>query len=451
VQAEQAGPAVMVAVDPATLTPTPTVGDVVSFVATNLATVSGQRRVTAVNTYTRASQGANVGALAQNASAATNLLTAIDTYESEILDVTGTIATSFVAAGSGFESAQITTAGVTVADPGILLRVPTTLRNSMDLMMGCSFTIDNTPVQKFVTGTPMTLAQLSAYVAPADITVTACPGPIVVAAVATNATTVNLTFSRNILATSVLANGSQFTFDNGLTASAATVNGRVVTVTTSVQANGTVYIATVASTVTDLAGTATGTPNTAMFTAFVSPTHLVINEVDNNQTGATDTNSFIEIYNPTPNSQPLTNLSITFLNGNGNIEYGTRVALSGAGSMLAPGAYLVIRNATVTVPIGTATIDVTGDFMQNGPDAIALINTSTNTVVDALSYGSPPLTAVTIVGFTGTVSMVEGTAFTGTDPNDDLNSVERVVNGLDTDNAATDWAVRTVPSPGATN
>lgn len=327
--------------------------------------------------------------------------------------------------------------------------MPATFRAANDIVTGCTFTLNNVPVGRFNAQT-----QLPAFVA-GDITLSACPAPVAVAATAASATSVQITFSRNILASSVMADGSQFTFDNGLTASAASVSGRVVTVTTSVQTNGAMYIATVANTVTDLQGAAIGTPNTAMFTAFMSPTHLVINELDHNQLGTTDTASFIEIYNPTPSPQPLANLAITFLNGNGNIEYGTRVVLT-ANSLaltdLPAGGYLVIRNSTVVVPGGVATIDVTGDFIQNGPDGIALINTSTNTLVDALSYGTPGLTAVTIAGFAATVSLVEGpTAFTTTDPNDDTHSLGRFPNGIDANMASTDWSLRSPATPGISN
>jgi hypothetical protein len=444
VQAEQNGPAVMIAVNPANLTPVPVVGDVVSFTVTEVTVTAMQPRATMITGFTRVSQGANVGALAQNVSAATDLVTALPSYDSEIVDVSGTIAANFITAGSGFEQGQVTTTGIAAASMNFVLRVPTTMRDSNDLVMGCNFTLDNTPVHTFNTTT-----QLTAFAA-ADITITNCPAPVVVAAVATSATSVNITFSRNLAPGSVNVNGSQFTFDNGLTASAASVNGRVVTVTTSVQVNGTMHIATVANTVTDTFGTTLGTPNTAMFTAFMSPTHLVINEVDYDMPGSPDNAEFIEIFNPTPSAQPLANLSVVLVNGSDSTEY-RRFDLGPVATDLAAGAYLVIRRSTLTVPGGTLTIDMMADdLVQNGaPDAIALVNTSTTTVIDAISYEGG-VTAAVITGFTGTRNLVEGTMAAASDAGA-TSSIGRNPNGIDSDNASADWAVRATPSPGAAN
>lgn len=282
VQAAQNGPAVMIAVDPATLTPVPVVGDVVSFTVTNVTVTAMQPRATAITGFSRISQGANVGALAQNVTAATDLVTALPSYDSEIVDVSGSIAANFTAAGSGFEQGQVTTTGITAASASFVIRVPTTMRSSNDLVMGCTFTLDNTPVHTF-----NTTAQLTAF-AGADITVANCPAPIPMAAVALSPTSVRVTFSRNIAVGSVLTNGSQFMIDNGLTVTMASVSGRDVTLTTSAQAGNTMYTVTVANTVTDTHGTALGAPNTTIFTGFVTPAVLKINEVNVNIAGGCD-------------------------------------------------------------------------------------------------------------------------------------------------------------------
>lgn len=283
VQAVQNGPAVMIAVDPATLTPVPVVGDVVSFTVTNVTVAAGQPRATAITGFARVSQGADVGALAQNVSAATDLVTAIDSYDSEIIDVSGSIAGAFGSAGAGFESAQITTTGMGTPAATFVVRVPTTVRDAADMAMGCTFTLDNTPVHKFTSGGGVTSAQLTAFV-PADFTLSNCPAPVVTNAVALSATEVRITFSRLIDTNSVNANGSQFTFDNGLTASAAVVSGRTVTLTTSPQSNVTLYTVTVANTVTDQAGTAMGTPNMFMFMGYITQAVVKINELNANVT-----------------------------------------------------------------------------------------------------------------------------------------------------------------------
>ncbi len=100
-------------------------------------------------------------------------------------------------------------------------------------------------------------------------------------AVAISPTSIKVTFSRNIKSSSFLADGTQFTFDNGLTVSAATLAGRAITLTTSSQTIGTTYALTVATTLTDLQGTAL-TTNTANVAGFAPPATVRINELNAN-------------------------------------------------------------------------------------------------------------------------------------------------------------------------
>jgi hypothetical protein len=232
-------------------------------------------------------------------------------------------------------------------------------------------------------------------------------------------------------------------------ASAGTVPAQIVvaqdqlTATFSYTDSMTVMAATVTAT---LAGQSATTTITVALT-----TGLVINEVDYDQTG-TDAASFIEIYNPTAQAVNLTDLAVVLVNGNNNAEY-ARFKLVDAGPALAAGGYLVIGNATIagSVPPGTLTITASGDFIQNGaPDGIALIDTAQKQLVDALSYEGS-VTKAMITGFGGTVSLVEGPAFTTADTNDNLHSLSRIPNGVDTDMAATDWARTTSISPGEEN
>lgn len=198
---------------------------------------------------------------------------------------------------------------------------------------------------------------------------------------------------------------------------------------------------------TDFALTATLTPGFSN-DPVVPGGHLVINEVDYDQTG-TDAASFIEIFNPTASAVDLATLAVVLVNGNGDVEY-ARFDLSAAGASLGAGQYLVVRNSTVAVPGGALAINASGDFVQNGPDGIALVDTSTSTVIDALSYEGS-ITAATVTGFPGPISLVEGTAFSGADTNDNLNALARLPNGADSDNASGDWALTTTITPGAAN
>jgi len=157
--------------------------------------------------------------------------------------------------------------------------------------------------------------------------------------------------------------------------------------------------------------------------------HLVINEVDYDQVGA-DTGGFVEIANTGTAAATLDGIALVLVNGGDGAEYG-RKALTGS---LAPGARI--------------TVDV--DPQNGSPDGVALIDTATSSILDALSYEGA-ITTATIAG--KTFNLVEG-VFLPVDVADS-NTVEgtlaRIPDGADTDNAATDWAFTTTPTPGAAN
>ncbi|MFN7135746.1 MAG: hypothetical protein ACK4N5_26980, partial [Myxococcales bacterium] len=91
VQGGPTGPAVFVAVDPATLTPPPVKGDRVSFTVTTLATAATLRQATAISGYSRNSQNNALTGLSQNLSAAADLVSGLNDYESELVTLTGTL------------------------------------------------------------------------------------------------------------------------------------------------------------------------------------------------------------------------------------------------------------------------------------------------------------------------------------------------------------------------
>ncbi|HEU4731433.1 MAG TPA: DNA/RNA non-specific endonuclease [Kofleriaceae bacterium] len=248
IQAQKLGPALFVAVDPSTLSPPAAVGDVVDFTITAKATVSRQPRAQAIAGYTRTATAADAGALAQDITAASDIVTAIDRYDSELVTATGALVEDFVAAGTGFQRAAITTTGLP-GNTSYQLRAPATLVDAIDLVRTCQFTVTDVPMGRF-----NTLAQIGAFTS-GELTLH-CPAPVVASITPTSATTLVLTLSRHILPSSVLPDGSQFTFDHGLTATAATVEGRTVTLTTTAQDSLTTYATTIAPGVTDLQGSA---------------------------------------------------------------------------------------------------------------------------------------------------------------------------------------------------
>ena len=281
IQAAKPGPALFISVDPATLTPAPVAGDVVDFTITQMGTVGMQRRAQAITDFTRVSQGASIGALAQDVSAATDLVSALDSYDSELVTVTGTLAGAPASSGSGFQRFTLTTAGIT-GDTNLQLRVPTTVVNAIDMAQNCNITATNIPFGRFNAAAELGVFGVS------ELAMSGCAAPTVATAIALSATTVRVTFTRNIEPGSVMADGSQFTFDNGLVASAVTVSGRTALVTTGAQAGGTTYNVTVAATVTDLQGTAVGAPANTAFGGYIQQATVRINELNANITTGCD-------------------------------------------------------------------------------------------------------------------------------------------------------------------
>jgi hypothetical protein len=156
---------------------------------------------------------------------------------------------------------------------------------------------------------------------------------------------------------------------------------------------------------------------------------LVINEIDYDQVGA-DSGGFVELFNGTSASLSLEGLALVLVNGGDGKEYG-RAKLTGS---LDAGGYLVVQVEA-----------------QNGaPDGVALFDTEVARLVDALSYEGA-ITAAEIDG--SAFSLVEGTALATevADSNTVNASLVRSPNGRDTNDAASDWAFTTTPTPGAAN
>lgn len=182
------------------------------------------------------------------------------------------------------------------------------------------------------------------------------------------------------------------------------------------------------------------------------PPHLVINEVDYDQTVNPDSMEFVEIYNPSSSAISLTGVQLVLVNGGVTpaAPYRT-VDLSSLVDVPAHG-YLVVGS---TALLGTITADreiaftVATDAVQNGaPDGVAIYDSVAGTLHDALSYEGS-ITATMIGGHP--FSLVEGTALAASFADPGAGSVARIPNGTDTDDAATDWMVASTSTPGATN
>jgi len=193
-------------------------------------------------------------------------------------------------------------------------------------------------------------------------------------------------------------------------------------------------------------------PGSAGCPSHVGAPHLVINEVDYDQIG-NDTAELIELYNGTGAPVPLASLSLVFVNGSNGATYRS-VDLSPAG-VLADGQYLAVTTPATDVAPGALRLDLpaTADNLQNGaPDGIALVDLAAGTLLDALSYEGA-ITSASIGGLSGPASLVEGNPLdaASADSNTTLASLCRVPDGVDTDDAASDWRLCSVPTPGAPN
>jgi hypothetical protein len=285
IQAVQAGPGLLVAVDPATLTsltPALAVGDVVSFTITDMDTVGLERRADAITGITRSATGTDVSALARDVSAGSDLLSDIGSYDNTLVSVTGSFGNAFASSGTGFQSAELDTAGIT-GNTGLTFRVVTALVDALDMAPSCTFTATNIPFGRY-----KNTAELDAY-STSDFSLTTCPAPVISTIVATTPTTIVITFSRHIDATTVDASGDQFTFDGGLTVASAVVgtgtgNAKTVTLTTTAQTANTTYTLTFAGTsIKDQMGNVfmPPTPNATVL-GYTVQAGVVINELNAN-------------------------------------------------------------------------------------------------------------------------------------------------------------------------
>jgi len=181
---------------------------------------------------------------------------------------------------------------------------------------------------------------------------------------------------------------------------------------------------------------------------------LVVNEVDYDNVG-TDLGEYIEVFNGSGAPFDLTGHAVVLVNGSTNTEY-KRYDLGPIG-ILPAGAYVVLGSdaALATVPMGTKTISFGAkqDYIQNGgADAVGIIDTTKNILVDALSYEGS-VTMAKLTGFAAPVSFVEGNplATSKADSTSVLGALCRIPNGLDINDAATDWRFCKTLTPGATN
>jgi cysteine-rich repeat protein len=176
---------------------------------------------------------------------------------------------------------------------------------------------------------------------------------------------------------------------------------------------------------------------------------VILNEVDYDNVGA-DGAEYVELYNPTAAPIDLSTYEIVLVNGSDKSVYST-IPLDVMGT-LGPGQYLVVGSTSVAAAAGAIKLDFVGaqtDRVQNGaPDAVAIIDTATMTLVDALSYEGDIGTVMLAIG---AFDLLEGAMSpAAADNNMTEISVCRLPNGVDTDVASADWKTCS-KTPGAPN
>lgn len=423
-QGEPLGPALFIAVDPATLTPEPVVGDYISLRITSMATSFSLRQADQIADLVVNGSGNDVASLVQNVSNTADLVTALVDYESELVDATIVVQSDFFGAGSGFVQGPVDSTAV-IGDGNLRLRVPITLQDSLGFVPTCSVTLSGTPVGRFNSA-----VQLSASAA-SELTAT-CPAPVISSALAPSATEFTITFNRDIDATSIVDATTQFVFDNGLTAMSAAVVGSTLTITTSTQTPDQAYNLTIADTVLDVL---TGTAGRIVAFSGFNPAEsicddgidnevdtytdcldtdcagavacdfgqLTIWELDPDQSGS-DTEEFVELRNLSNAAIDLSEFYVLMINGNGDSIYATYEL---AGSLAANGLY-VLGNAAV---VGADQL-LPGNGLQNSPDGVLLVQCPTCTDASDFSSATMLTTAATFSTVGGAmVTKVDAVAY----------------------------------------
>lgn len=273
VQAARTGPALFVAVNPASLFPVPAAGDDVSFRVQQLATVQGMRRATAISAWMRHATAQPLAGLVQDVGGDSSLVAAVSSFEGELVVMDATLLSTLAPSGAGMSEGALATAGLP-GDPGLRVRVADSVLAAVDLAPACSFRLGPMPLWR-----RDALAQPSAFSA-ADVALASCPAPRLLSAFAIAAGAVRLRFDRHIALASLSSPGTQLAFSGGLTATGATVSGRDVIVATSAQTQGAAYAVTVAQSVTDTLGAGVDAAHaTASFTGYRPIAVLALHEV----------------------------------------------------------------------------------------------------------------------------------------------------------------------------
>ncbi len=397
VQADPTGPALFVAVDPTTLTPSPAVGDRVSFRVTMTRSLNGgaSRWASAVSGYMRMSGSNPVAALTQDLSNSADIVSALGSYEYELIQLTGSVTGAATNAGAAFQSFTITTAGIPAGDANLRVRMPQDLVNMLGVRAGCRITVGPTPLWRFTAQ-----AQPSAWRA-SDIMLSGCPA--------------------------AMDAGPEAGVD-------AAVDARTDTGVDAATDSG-----------VRLDAGADAARDASMGDACVA--RIVINEVQSRGNDAMGTlgasNEFVELFNAGSCAVDLNGWSLGYISsagtGSASVKWTQSTSL-----MLPAGGYAVVSTGSVTIAATavrlTATSATTLGLADTG--GVGLLNGMT--LVDSVTWEQ---SAGGIAAGHPYTEMAATSSGVSTAP----VIIARVPNGSDTNNNRTDFVQRTTSSAGAAN
>ncbi|MBX3247941.1 MAG: Ig-like domain-containing protein [Myxococcales bacterium] len=317
VQAGPTGPAVFVAIDPETLDPVPAPGDTVDFEVTTTARASGMLHVTAITGYARTGTGADLAPLVQDLSDAADLLSATESYESEYVVVTATLAGADVAAGGGHRAFPLDTAGVS-GEADVQLRLAPGLLEELGLEAGCVVTVGPSPLWRFATAA-VNRPQFMGYRA-SDVTITSCPAPTVTGA-SSNGETVRVSFSRPLDEATVEASDFAITGGTGtVEVTAVAFDGSDVILTVTGLEPETDYTVAVTNVADLLGGFIDGVRNTATFATPARPVvPAVFGDIIVSEMFYGPTPTWFELHNPSDVSYQLEGCVVRGTNGSTTI------------------------------------------------------------------------------------------------------------------------------------
>ncbi len=276
VQWRKEGPALFVAVDPASLNPMPLPGDKVSFRITQMHKSNNTTEARAVEDWKQLSTGNDLAYLVQDVNTRADLVSNAADYDGELVSIGGRLRHDWLAIGDTGHWRSELELPSGFGDPNLVLRVNPAVSAPMGLGTNCNVTLPRAPLRR--TGTQ---TQVFAF-RTEDFSSRACPPTRLQDVLATSPTHVRLRFERAVDPASILADGSQFDFGGGLWGLHAAVqpNGTHVMVTTAVQVARQAHTVTIADTAKDILGGNLSVPSgKGDFQGYFPRAKLMLNEL----------------------------------------------------------------------------------------------------------------------------------------------------------------------------